>query len=135
MEIIIWKDDYSVGLVEIDDQHKKLISIINELISTVMDYGDERVMGDVLKQLADYTVYHFDTEEKYMEMFNFPGYENHRRKHKDFKIKILGFVQKHNKGEAVMDMELLEFIWNWLKAHIAVMDKEYTSCFNKHGIK
>ncbi|MBF0503584.1 MAG: hemerythrin family protein [Candidatus Omnitrophica bacterium] len=135
MEAVGWSQSYSVGIKEIDEQHKKLISLLNVLVSATMGPVEEDGIGKILRELVNYTVYHFNTEEKYMEGFNFPGFEEHRKEHEYFKIKVAEFIEKYDKGDAKVTVDLLEFLWSWVKEHIRGMDKKYTGCFLEHGVK
>jgi len=134
MEMVSWSSDYSVGIAEINEQHKKLVSILNSLVVSLSEFTQDSNLSRLLKELADYSVYHFQTEEKYMKKFNYPGYEAHFREHEDFKSKIITFIDQYEKKEAVLTVDLLEFIWEWLKNHIAGSDKKYSVFFREHGL-
>jgi len=83
MPFIEWNDTFSVSVDEIDNQHKKLFGIINELHDSVVERNSKRVIGGLLKELLDYTDYHFKSEEKLYELFNF-SYKFHKKIHEDF---------------------------------------------------
>jgi len=72
MPLFPWSDDLSVKVTLIDDQHKKLIALINSLHDAMRAGEGKQVLEKTLKELADYTVYHFQTEEKYMQAVPLP---------------------------------------------------------------
>jgi hemerythrin len=73
-----WKDEFSVNIASIDEQHRKLFEIGSELdeltaLNDGYDHYDEIV--SILKKLKDYTVYHFGFEEKLLEKYNYDQLE------------------------------------------------------------
>ena len=79
---ITWKDEYSVGLDSIDQQHKKLINLINQL-TTAVDYSTgEEFEREALAELVEYTKTHFSYEEGLMEDNGYPDFEAHRAQHR-----------------------------------------------------
>jgi len=124
MEIIKWVDTYSVGVEEIDNQHKKLIGILNELY-TAMSVGKGRDMLDkILSELTEYTVNHFYTEEKKMIVHAYPGYRQHKDEHNNFVGKINDFKNQYAKGNTRITIELVNFLKDWLVNHITTIDKQ-----------
>ena len=88
MACIKWTDSYNFGIREIDSQHIKLADIMNRLCEA-MDNGKEGyVINQILDELADYALEHFDTEEKYFLEFKYEGAEEHKSQHEIFRKKI-----------------------------------------------
>jgi len=87
--MIQWESKYETGVEEIDNQHKKLVGMINELYSAIKSGEGKKVLDKILQELASYVDIHFGTEEKYMEEFNYPGYLSHKREHDNFTEKVL----------------------------------------------
>mgnify|MGYP000867218199 FL=1 len=67
MPLVEWKSEFSLGISEIDEQHKKILAIINKLydLFSNKEHQDIAEIERIIKELADYAVYHFQTEEKY----------------------------------------------------------------------
>jgi len=152
--MIYWKKEYSVNLEEIDEQHKVLIKLINNLenIYENMDsYSnfDSLLMG-TLNELKNYTILHFSTEEVLMRMFDYDDFEEHKAGHDKFValvnkniIKVGELLTRRAKSKNVDEKErikeevevlikgILEFLQNWLIKHIMKSDKEYVEFFNK----
>ena len=107
IEAMPWKDSYSVNVKSIDEQHKKLVSIINELNNAMLYEKGRSVIGKVLKDLVDYTVSHFDYEEKLMEKNGYSDLENHKQIHKD----LLKTVGKFMMNFLVEKLKCLRILW------------------------
>ncbi|MBZ4662694.1 MAG: iron-binding protein hemerythrin [Caloramator sp.] len=126
--MITWKKEYSMGVEHIDNQHKHLVEIANKAYEVLkndlyIDKFDKIV--EILKELEDYTVYHFDSEEEYMKQIGHEGYFLHKIEHKQFidKIKSIDL----NKVDIEQDkylLDILNFIVDWLVKHILEKDKE-----------
>ena len=65
-----WEEKYSVGVLEIDTQHKKLFATINELIDIIGGHFEQLAINKVVSELLDYKKFHFATEEKYFKEFD-----------------------------------------------------------------
>lgn len=129
-----WKSEYSVGVVELDNQHKKLIEIINQLVDVIGRVPDEEQVKKIIAEIVAYKAEHFATEEKYFHQFNYEGTEEHEARHHDFNSQIEA-LQAKNQGDAIgFAFELVEFLEDWFIGHLLSMDKKYTKCFNEHGL-
>ncbi|OPY31218.1 MAG: hypothetical protein A4E32_01668 [Methanomassiliicoccales archaeon PtaU1.Bin124] len=122
MPFVEWSDKLSVGLPEIDDQHKELINILNRLHSAMVEGKGKVVLKDTLADLADYTVTHFYTEERYMTRYRYPQMGQHRLEHEAFVAKVKKFQEDFDAGNATITIELLRFIKEWLVNHISGTD-------------
>lgn len=134
MKTLEWKSEYSVGVEMIDEQHKMFISIMNDLYVAITEKKEKNILDDVFKQLVAYTQFHFQTEERYFDEFDYEGATEHKAAHKRLCDQI---VVLQNKGDALMEnpFELMDFLEDWLIEHIIGMDKLYGPCFNQHGLK
>ena len=134
MAIIQWKDNLSVNISEIDEQHKMLVTMINDLHDAMKLGKGKDALGDILNNLATYTVGHFGTEEKYFEQFDYPDTLSHRKEHQAFTEKVTGFIGSFNDGKAVLSMDVMSFLKDWLINHIQGSDKQYGPFLNSHGL-
>lgn len=129
--MIQWKDDYMIGVEKIDEQHKKLFEIANrayELLKNDM-YIDkyDRIVA-VLDELKDYTKYHFDYEEKYMQSIGYKGMFKQKIEHDGFIKKINDIdLNKIDEDQDAYLLSILEFIVNWISNHILKTDKLITA--------
>jgi hemerythrin len=134
MAFMEWDDSFSVNVAEIDDQHKKLIGMVNTFNDSIID-DKKAAFGDLLSSLVDYAAYHFSTEEKYMDKFNYPGTEAHKSEHELFAAKALDVKKRFEDGTLVISLEVTEFLKNWIANHVLGTDKKYSQCFNDNGLR
>ncbi len=129
-----WKDSYSVKVAALDNQHKKLFDLINELHVAMSRGHGKDIVGDVLRRLIDYTVHHFSAEEMLMQNHNFPGLVAHRAEHKALTDKVLAFKKEFDAGTSYVTVQLMTFLQQWLKNHIQTVDQRYGDFLNSHGV-
>jgi len=135
MAYIKWTDELSVQIPSIDAEHKKLIGIINEFYDGINQKSSREKIADIVAGLKEYTVFHFATEETYMQKHGFPGYEEHKAQHKAFVAKVLDYEERLKDGKFVVSVEITNFIKEWLTKHIMGTDKKYTSFLVEKGVK
>jgi len=126
-EIVAWDDKYNTGIELIDNQHKQLIELTNELYTACR--ATESVLNAVFKEamsrMVGYVRYHFEAEIKLQMAIKYPDYQNHKKKH-DILIKdILDSVKSHNEGKKFVPNNFVRLLRDWILSHIAVEDKNY----------
>lgn len=135
---IPWREEYSVNVKEIDDQHKYFIELLNELYGAVINKISVEEIQEIFTKLDAYATLHFGTEEKYFDLFHYELADEHKKEHKKLLEQAEEF-KKHcqNNPEKIYDIvdELFEFLENWLVDHLANQDKKYMECFKKNGLK
>lgn len=122
---IEWKKSYSVGLDSIDDDHKKLLGMINQLQTASHYMTDDRMVEHILDELIDYTKYHFSREEKIMLDCEYPGLVAHKKLHRDMINKISTFIDEYRLHNTRTIDDVTQFLKSWLINHINGSDKEY----------
>lgn len=132
---INWEPSMSVGVEEIDKQHKKLLDLINDLNESIKTGKTEEQLKDILKALKDFAITHFATEEKYFDKFNFKDAAKHKEEHQNFFKALDDFFEKHEQKGDVISFELVEFLIHWLETHLKDMDQKYVECFKANGLK
>jgi hemerythrin len=130
-----WKEDYSVSVIEIDNQHKVITEMLNELYDSFMKKEHENITGGILSRLSEYAIYHFQTEEKYFSLYGYNKRTAHIREHDDFTEKIKAFRKEFDKSSSALTYKLINFLREWLMNHILVSDKEYVKCFKENGLQ
>jgi hemerythrin len=126
--LVTWSATYSVGIKLIDDQHKELFKLVNDMYNHVNNDDEEAERAyfkHVIRQVVDYIKNHFATEEAIMERTQFEDYTGHKLAHDFFIMSVLNIVQKFDEGKKVPLMPLTHFIKDWILTHIAIMDKQY----------
>ncbi len=134
MSIIKWSQDLSVNIKEIDDQHKKLIDLINTLHDNMLKGQGKVVLESTLQELAAYTQYHFSAEEKYMKRFGYVDYDAHKLEHEEFIRKVSEFINSYRSNQACLSIEVMNFLKDWITNHIKGSDKGYMVCFSSNGL-
>lgn len=132
--LINWTDSLSVGVNIIDTQHKKLVDMVNALYSAMKSGEGNVVLGRLLEELAQYTVSHFATEEKFFEQTNYPLTAEHKQAHEKLKGTVVEFIDNFKSGKAEVTTELMNFLKDWLVNHIGKVDMKYGPHLNENGI-
>ncbi|WP_321401508.1 bacteriohemerythrin [Maridesulfovibrio sp.] len=132
---IEWHNGLNLGIKEIDDQHKELISIINNVFEAFDRNETDSAIDEVLQRLHEYTVYHFNAEEKYMEKVGYPHLSEHRQQHAVLKNKVKSFRAARFHKEDVFTHEIKELLTRWLLDHILRVDYKIVDFVKKGGAK
>lgn len=135
MAFLAWKDSLSVSIAEVDEQHKKLIDIINELHAAMMQGKGKEVLGKVFDDLIAYTVYHFSTEEKYMDQYSYTSMSPHKLEHQKLTEQVIELQKRYREGKFHISIETLSFLRDWLTSHIKETDKKFGSYLLQMGMK
>jgi len=134
MAYMNWTENLSVEIREIDEQHKKLVSLINSLHDGMKSGQGKDSVEKTIAGLAAYTQYHFRTEERYMKMFGYPDFEKHKAEHDAFVAKVSDFQDAYSSGKLGLSIEVMKFLSGWITGHINGTDKCYTGCFKENGL-
>ncbi len=132
---LVWSDKYSVDVALIDDQHKMLFTIINELIDTIASGPTDAKLNDIITRLVQHKMEHFATEEKYFKEFNYEKTDEHVSKHRSFNGSIENIQKKYAQDVPAFAFALVDFLENWLVDHLLTIDQQYKECFKSHGLK
>jgi len=126
-----WSESYALGIKLIDDQHKALLDIVNDIFNhaTGREREEHEYFKDVIKQAVDYVKFHFTTEEKIMISTKYKGYEEHKKNHEEFIIQVLKTAKDYESGKRLTLSKFGYFLKDWVLSHIAVMDKKYCDYF------
>ena len=129
-----WKADMSVGVKELDDHHTRLFDLINKLDSSLAQGDGVQTTREVLVEVANYTIYHFFAEEALMARHGYPDYASHREEHLALLARTMELMSEAQDGKAGIGGEVFDFLGNWLKNHVLVVDKQYTDFFQGKGL-
>ena len=124
MTLIEWKKEYSVGISKIDNQHKKIIKILNQAIGQQFSGQNEKEIEEILDNLQNYIKEHFKTEEDYMLKHQYAGYEEQRNEHNRFIDLLFESQKEYYKNGRVTSINILNFVWDWFSHHILILDKQ-----------
>jgi hemerythrin len=132
-ELVKWSSTFSVGIKLIDDQHKGLLNLVNDLYNhSTGDEATERVyFQKVIQAAVNYVKVHFATEEKIMIATKFPGYAEHKKAHDTFVLTVVDNIRDFEAGKKFTLASFTKFLKEWILTHIAIMDKQYFEYFRK----
>jgi hemerythrin len=125
--LVTWSSTYSVGVKVIDDQHKGLLNLVNDMYNHVTGNEEEEraYFQNVIRQAVNYVKIHFATEEKIMKTTKFQGYHEHKRSHDSFILSVVDIIRDFEAGKRVTLASFVHFLKDWILTHIAIMDKQY----------
>ncbi len=132
-KFVEWSDELSVGIEEIDAQHKVLVDLVNEMHEAIAQRHGSDVVKDILDKLVDYTRTHFVVEESLMRILNYPDYEPHKEQHEELMQHVHDLQDKVASGKTAIGFELLHFLKVWLTKHIMETDRQYSAFFLAAG--
>ncbi|GAB4397900.1 MAG: hypothetical protein OHK0048_07750 [Rhodoferax sp.] len=126
IDIFPWDDHFNTGIADIDQQHRKLVELLNILASHVAFESAPKQLAQVFDDLVDYTVYHFQTEEAIWQR-HFAGdadEQAHRDAHARFVTKVTALkAAQGQRPLAELAEEALDFLARWLASHILETDR------------
>lgn len=124
MALFKWRESYETGVSAMDEQHKKLIEIINKLYLALRDKESQTIIQDVLEEMNTYAEQHFRQEEVLLKESNYPEYENHVASHQSYRDKLKTLIGDSKKEETQVQ-EVYTFLRHWWMDHIVGEDKKY----------
>jgi hemerythrin len=133
-DLFAWSDDFSVHVQEIDEQHKVLVGLLNELHVANIEHHGKTTSRRVLDRLAEYTRTHFLLEESLMRRTHYPGFEIHKQQHEDLICQVQALQHKLDNENVAITFELLHFLKNWLIQHINDSDKRLGAHVQRSGL-
>lgn len=135
MALINWTDALSTRIPSVDDQHKKLVNLINKLHDAMREGRGKEVLGQTLDEIISYTKYHFTYEEGLMRKADYPQLTAHKAEHELLVGKVLDLQEKYKAGNLSITIETLTFLKDWLNHHIMKEDKQYSAPLLAKGIQ
>ncbi|MGB4063634.1 MAG: bacteriohemerythrin [Azonexus sp.] len=126
IDIFPWDDNFNTGLSTVDEQHRKLVQLLNALAGHVAFKSDDLVLDHLFDELAAYAVYHFESEESIWRTYlvDDPGEIAHRKTHASFVEEVVR-MREGLASRPMMDVaeETLGFLARWLASHILETDR------------
>lgn len=125
MGLIDWTDDFETGIVAVDDQHRKLVEIVNKFDEAASHGKGSRIMNEILSELIGYTAEHFAAEEKLLEEAEYPKLKQHQSQHRQLLQRVERLKFEFEQQGKRVTVEVREFLKYWLINHILKEDKAY----------
>ena len=130
---LIWREEFSVNIQHIDNQHRRLFEMCNRLIATIRDGRGRADMAEALGLLVSYATYHFTEEEALLDRYGYPEGAQHAEEHKRLMERVA--ILEHRLSQDLMDAdELLSFLHEWIGTHILANDRRYAAFINAKGV-
>ncbi len=124
---ISWDDSLQVGIDVIDEHHRYLFDLVNDLIEVVAEKRGVRELGRVMKALGQYATIHFQAEEGMMRQHGYHHLEEHTHQHQFFLARFKEFTEELHQNPLIVQYEILQFLRNWLTRHIRHEDTQLTA--------
>ncbi len=134
-DFLEWKGSYSVGIDSIDQQHRRLVNLINQLQTAVKYSTGEEFEREALDELVDYTRTHFKYEEKLMEQNDYPDFEQHKAQHEMMIKKVKQVLAEYEHEPETAMNNAVSFLKGWLINHINGTDQQYSRYLIDKGVK
>lgn len=134
MPFFPWSEEFSIGIREIDEQHRWLVETTNKLYDELAKEDPQRaVAGEVLEGLIAYTMNHFIVEEELFQRHGYPETLAHKAEHDRFTANVMGLLERFEQGADIND-DVLALIKDWLTHHILTVDKQYAPFLTDRGV-
>lgn len=137
MDQIEWTDTFSVGVPTIDEQHQRLVALINRLFLAIMDNAGEAILGEVLAELGRYAHHHFAYEERLLAENGYPAaqFNVHRAEHERLTAAVADFNRRMQTDSATLDLALYDFLRGWMTDHLCGSDSQYATFLAARGVR
>jgi len=136
-EPIIWSSELSCGITLIDEQHRKLVELVNEMFNHISgnEIQEHDYFNSVIMEAVNYAKLHFATEEKLMLVINYEGLAWHEKEHEGFFRAVIDNIYNYNAENRLTLSAFAEFLKDWLLSHITNVDKQYFEYFKNYTAK
>ncbi len=135
MPLMTWTEKLSVGVGVLDEDHKKLVGMLNELYDAMQAGQGRDSLGRILNGLVQYTTFHFAREEKFFAQTGYAAAALHKQEHDALTRQVLDVQQKYAAGvTSTLSLDVMQFLRNWLVNHIQGSDQKYRPHLNAKGI-
>lgn len=135
MSLLAWSDIFSVGVKEIDEQHKQLLDLVNRLNDAMQGEADRAVLGRIIDDLVDYTKTHFAYEERLMDEYRYSLAQRHRLEHRHLIQAVLDIQRKFEVQGVALTAEVMLLLRDWLSRHIMNSDRLFGRELNAKGFR
>lgn len=120
-----WSDSFLLGVQEFDEQHKKLVGLLNKSYEAYKFGTSATNLETIINELIAYAAYHFSAEERWMAKQSYPKLADHEIEHRNFTDKVANFQRDLLAGKDTVSVKLFTFLANWVRTHILETDSDY----------
>jgi len=128
-DIVSWGESYATGIELIDNQHKELVRLTNQLYHACLAGSEvvETVFKSAMSQMVDYVRFHFTAELELLKRINYPAYHEHKKEHDTLVMNILEASKEFSVGKKFVAYNFVRTLKDWVFSHIAFSDKLYAA--------
>jgi hemerythrin-like metal-binding protein len=134
MKEIQWDDRLSVGISDIDEQHRKLLELCNKAFQAISKGMTEVKFKEITAELRQFVKLHFTAEEELMEKYKYPRRDEHHAEHVKLTKTVKDFHSSTYRHEQIPPEELKAFLTDWIVNHIIRHDLGYAKYFKEKGV-
>lgn len=132
MDFFPWSNDLAVGNASIDDDHRRLVRMVNDLYAAMQRGNGNEVIGKVVHNLGLYTKQHFAREEAEMQRIQYGRYAQHKLEHDKLLKEVTDLQTAFAAGKPVMTLSVAKFLSDWLASHIKGSDMQLAAALAAH---
>ncbi|MFZ0256752.1 MAG: bacteriohemerythrin [Gammaproteobacteria bacterium] len=134
MAFIVWDEQHSVRVRQIDDEHKGMITLVNELNEAMKQRKGREEIARILSKLIAYTRAHFAAEERLMMDHDYAGYPRHKAEHERLLQEILVLEKRFSEGDLLLSFGIMLYLKGWAMIHISSCDKALGAYLNDKSV-
>jgi hemerythrin len=124
-QLLQWSENLKIGIREIDEPHKALIAMVNELHQAIVARNAKDTARDILDRLADYPRTYFRDEEGLMQRSGYSALGSHREQHEDLIRRVSELREQFDTGNSKITFELMFILKAWLARHVNESDRRF----------
>jgi hemerythrin len=130
MQYLEWREEFSVGVDEMDEEHIALFALFNDVCAAVEEERPPRETEALLRALLEQTREHFASEERLLASTGFPDFTAHADHHRELNTTLRNYIGQFERNETGSSEGLLSFLRQWLTGHIRHEDRAYGAWLN-----
>ena len=132
MSLMEWSDELDIKVNDMNDQHKGLLDIMNQLFDQFNQGANFLILNALLTQLAQKTIEHFREEEIFMESIGYTGLDSHKQIHQKLLETLDEHIEAFNQSRE-LNRQFFDFLRLWLRSHIMGIDTKYAEVAQKQA--
>lgn len=130
----VWDDSYSLGIEAIDEQHKRLVYMLQDMEAAMNAGRGGNLTLDVINRMREYAAEHFADEEALLEQHGYPNLPTHLAEHNVFRSRVEELSHALPESDQKKSREVLNFLFQWLVEHIQGTDRAYAAYLKERGV-
>jgi len=135
MSLIVWDDKLKLGIPSIDQQHERLVKMLNGLHDAMSARHGNDVLAAIVDELLAYTAEHFSYEESLLKGHAYRNTTEHLALHTELTRQVHDFADQIRSGRVGLSPSVLSFLTHWLTGHICTEDEKYVRFLMAKGVR